>query len=243
MEISERLKIVRQRIAAAERQARRSSGSVQLVAISKTKPVANIVDAWLAGQRHFGESYVQEAVQKQQVLAHFPISWHFVGPLQSNKTAYVANAFSWVHSVDRLKIAKRLNDQRYASLPPLNICLQVNISQETTKSGILPDQLTQLSESIVTLPRLRLRGLMVIPARTEELAQQHEIFRQTRILADQLAISRLDTLSMGMSGDLEVAIAEGATVVRVGTALFGARRLSENREPTAEKRILDHFSD
>jgi pyridoxal phosphate enzyme (YggS family) len=223
MDISIRLKTVWQRIDAAEMQAKRSAGSVQLIAVSKTKSVENIIDAWLAGQRHFGESYVQEAMQKQPALAHFPISWHFIGPLQSNKTAYVANAFSWVHSVDRYKIAKRLNDHRRESLPPLNICLQINISQESTKHGIVPAQIAELAESVVELPQIRLRGLMVIPARTDDVLQQHKVFNQLRSLADQLTAFNLDALSMGMSNDFEAAIAEGATLVRVGTALFGAR--------------------
>ena len=169
MDMAARLKAVRQRISKAANQAGRNPESVELIAVSKTKSDADIAQAWCLGQRHFGESYVQEAMQKQQLLAHFSISWHFIGPLQSNKTRYVANAFSWVHSVDRYKIAKRLSEHRSAKLPALNICLQVNISQEPTKSGVLPAQLIALAESVNQLPHLKLRGLMAIPARTEDV--------------------------------------------------------------------------
>ncbi len=224
MDISARLDIVNKRISVAAKQAGRNPESVGLIVVSKTKPVSSIVEAWLAGQRHFGESYVQEAIQKQAALAHFPISWHFIGPLQSNKTGYVANAFSWVHSVDRYKIAKRLSAHRSETLPPLNICLQVNISQESTKSGVLPAQLVELAESVSQLPHLKLRGLMTIPERTDESAQQHKVFRELRILSEQLTEFNLDTLSMGMSNDLESAVIEGATLVRVGTDIFGARK-------------------
>ncbi len=230
MDISARLTAVRQRISVAAEQAGRSSESIGLVAVSKTKPDWDIAQAWRLGQRHFGESYVQEAMQKQRLLAHFPICWHFIGPLQSNKTGYVANAFSWVHSVDRYKIAKRLNEHRSVKLPPLNICLQVNISQESTKSGVLPAQLAELAESVNQLPHLKLRGLMAIPARTEDFSQQRIIFREIRTLYEQLAEYKLDTLSMGMSNDLEAAVTEGATLVRVGTDLFGARDASSNDE-------------
>ncbi len=223
MDISARLNAVRQRISVAARQAGRSSESIGLVAVSKTRSDWDIAQAWRLGQRHFGESYVQEAMQKQQLLAHFPICWHFIGPLQSNKTRYVANAFSWVHSVDRYKIAKRLSQHRSEKLPPLNICLQINISQEPTKSGVLPAQLAELAESVNQLPHLKLRGLMAIPARTDDFSQQRIIFREVRTLYEQLTEYKLDTLSMGMSNDLEAAVTEGATLVRVGTDLFGTR--------------------
>ena len=228
MEISARLNAVRQRVTVAAKLAGRSPESIGLIAVSKTKTDWDIAQAWRLGQRHFGESYVQEAMQKQQLLAHFPICWHFIGPLQSNKTGYVANAFSWVHSVDRYKIAKRLSEHRSVKLPPLNICLQVNISQEPTKSGVLPAQLAELAESVNQLPQLKLRGLMAIPARTEDVSQQRSVFKEIRTLYEQLAEYKLDTLSMGMSNDLEAAIAEGATLLRVGTDLFGVRDFSPN---------------
>ena len=225
MDMAARFKAVRQRIALAANQAGRNPQSVALIAVSKTKSADDIAQAWRLGQRHFGESYVQEAMQKQHVLAHFPISWHFIGPLQSNKTRYVANAFSWVHGVDRYKIAKRLSEHRSEQLPALNICLQVNISQEPSKSGVLPAQLVELAGSINQLPHLNLRGLMTIPARTEDLEQQRRKFRELRILYDQLSEFNLDTLSMGMSKDLEAAVIEGATLVRIGTDLFGTRKV------------------
>ncbi|MEE9345199.1 MAG: YggS family pyridoxal phosphate-dependent enzyme [Methylococcales bacterium] len=225
MDMAARLKAVRQRISLAANQAGRNPQSVTLIAVSKTQSDCDIAQAWRLGQRHFGESYVQEAMHKQQKLAHFPMSWHFIGPLQSNKTRHVANAFSWVHSVDRYKIAKRLSEHRSEQLPALNICLQVNISQEPTKSGVLPAQLPELAESVSRLPHLNLRGLMAIPARTDDLAQQRRLFRELRSLYDQLNQFNLDTLSMGMSNDLEAAVAEGATLVRVGTDLFGTRKV------------------
>ncbi len=223
MDVSERLEVVRQRILTASKQAGRNPDTVRLIAVSKTKPTSLIWEAWLAGQQHFGESYVQEAFQKQKALAHLALCWHFIGPLQSNKTAYVANAFSWVHSVDRVKIAKRLSEQRSTQLPPLNICLQVNISQESTKSGVLPGQLSELVEAVINLPQLRLRGLMVIPKRSDNETQQRHVFGQAHRLFDDLQVYQSDTLSMGMSGDLEAAIAEGSTMLRVGAALFEPR--------------------
>jgi pyridoxal phosphate enzyme (YggS family) len=228
MDISARLNAVRHRISVVARQAGRSPESIGLIAVSKTKSDWDIAQAWRLGQRHFGESYVQEAMKKQRLLAHFPICWHFIGPLQSNKTRYVANAFSWVHSVDRYKIAKRLSQHRSEKLPPLNICLQINISQEPTKSGVLPAQLAELAESVNQLPHLKLRGVMAIPARTDDFSQQRIIFREVRTLYEQLTEYKLDTLSMGMSNDLEAAVTEGATLVRVGTDLFGARDVNSN---------------
>ncbi|WP_330924515.1 YggS family pyridoxal phosphate-dependent enzyme [Candidatus Sororendozoicomonas aggregata] len=201
--------------------------NVQLLAVSKKKSASVIEEAYHLGQRHFGESYVQEALEKQATLKALPgICWHFIGPIQSNKTRDIASHFQWVHSVDRLKIATRLNEQRPERLPPLNICLQVNISAEASKSGATEADLPALVNAIKQLPCLRLRGLMAIPAATIDAQAQRLPFKAmadhlTR-LNQQFAL-HMDTLSMGMTGDLEVAIAEGATIVRVGTALFGKR--------------------
>lgn len=223
MNIPERLKAVQQRIANAAHEVGRNPDKIMLIAVSKTQPVSTMMKTWLAGQFHFGESYVQEAMQKQKAMSHFPVVWHFIGPLQSNKTARVANAFSWVHSVDRYKIAKRLSEQRNPKLPPLNICLQVNNDYEPTKHGVLPDQLPDLARSVIELPNLKLRGLMVIPKPATDLTRQRKQFREVHDLFDELTDFGLDTLSMGMSGDLEAAILEGTTMIRVGTALFGSR--------------------
>ena len=201
---------------------------VTLLAVSKTKPASQIRAAWKCGQRHFGESYLQESVDKIQTLKDLEdIVWHFIGPIQSNKTRPVAEYYDWVHSVDRLKIARRLSEQRPENLPPLNMCLQVNISDEASKSGTLPADVISLAEAVMTLPGIRLRGLMAIPQASENPDQQCLPFRKMAQLLEQLQQqfpeSHLDTLSMGMSGDLEAAIMEGSTMVRVGTALFGAR--------------------
>ena len=200
----------------------RDPATVGLLAVSKTQPAAAIREAAAAGIRDFGENYLQEALDKQAELDDLPLTWHFIGPIQSNKTKAIAEHFGWVHSVDRLKIAQRLSDQRPAALPPLNICLQVNVSGEASKSGCAPQEVQQLARAITALPRLRLRGLMCIPAPSEDPAEQRAAFARLRQLRDELALD-LDTLSMGMSQDLEAAIAEGATWVRIGTALFGAR--------------------
>ena len=206
----------------------RAQDAAQLLAVSKTKPAAMIRQAWQLGQREFGENYLQEALEKQTELADLDgIVWHFIGPLQSNKTRSVAEHFDWVHSVDRLKIAKRLNEQRPAHLAPLNICLQVNISHEESKAGVLPEALEALAREVATLPNLHLRGLMAIPAPAEEISAQRQPLAALREAFTALQISLpdapLDTLSMGMSNDLEAAILEGATLVRLGTAIFGAR--------------------
>ncbi len=226
-DIAARLNQVKQRIQDAEQAAGRQAGSVQLLAVSKTQPVEVIRASINIGQLCFGESYAQEAVAKIQQLANVPgIEWHFIGPIQSNKTASLAEHFDWIHSVDRLKIAQRLNDQRPADKAPLNICIQVNTSGEISKSGISPDQLAELAQQIRQLPRLRLRGLMTIPAREDDTEQQRLPFRQLRELFETLNAQglQLDTLSMGMTDDMEAAIQEGATIVRIGTALFGPRR-------------------
>ena len=201
----------------------RDKRSVQLLAVSKTKPATDIAIAYQAGQRHFGESYLQEALKKQQELAAFDISWHFIGPIQSNKTKAIAAHFSWVHSVDRLKIAKRLSEQRPVHLPALNICLQVNISAETTKSGVTLAELPQLIKQVSVLPNIKLRGVMAIPESESDYENQRQPFRLLYQAVKQLDIAELDTFSFGMTGDLKAAIAEGSTIVRIGTALFGAR--------------------
>lgn len=220
--IDDKLKKVTERITQAAVAAGRNPQTVRLVAVSKTQTAAAIRQAYHAGQRLFGENYLQEALNKQQELTDLPdIEWHFIGPIQSNKTRPIAENFAWVHSVDRFKIAQRLSQQRLEDLPPLNICIQLNIDDEETKSGILLRDLPELVSAIKTLPRLRLRGLMAIPAASNNPEQQKAAFHQ---LAEAKALFPfMDTLSMGMSGDLEVAIAEGATLVRVGTDIFGVR--------------------
>jgi PLP dependent protein len=224
--IAENLKKTRGRIVAAEQKYNRPSGSVGLLAVSKTHPAEAIRLARQAGQLHFGENYVQEALDKIKALPDPDLIWHFIGPIQSNKTRVLAENFAWVHTVDRGRIARRLSEARPAHLPPLNICIQVNISAEATKSGIDPAGTLALANEIITLPQLKLRGLMVIPAASHEFDAQRQAFSQTRTLLEQLNQTglQLDTLSMGMSDDLEAAIAEGSTVVRVGTAIFGARQ-------------------
>lgn len=198
---------------------------MRLLAVSKTWPAERVRDAAAAGQQAFGENYVQEGVVKVEALAGLGLEWHFIGPLQSNKTRLVANSFAWVHSIDRLKIAERLSEQRDVHLPPLEVCIQVNVSGEESKSGVAPDDLPDLARAVAALPRLRLRGLMTIPEPTSDVALQRARFACLRQLRDQLNAGglQLDTLSMGMSDDLEAAIAEGATMVRVGTAIFGSR--------------------
>jgi len=224
--IAENLKKTRGRIAAAEQEYNRSPGSVGLLAVSKTHPVEAILTARQAGQLHFGENYVQEALDKIKALPDPDLIWHFIGPIQSNKTRLLAEHFAWVHTVDRGRIARRLSEARPVHLPPLNICIQVNISAEASKSGIDPAGTQALANEIITLPQLKLRGLMVIPAESHDFDAQRQAFHQTRLLLEQLNQTglQLDTLSMGMSDDLEAAVAEGSTVVRVGTAIFGARQ-------------------
>jgi hypothetical protein len=222
--IADRLDEVRRRLAEAEQQAARAAGSVRLIAVSKTWPASALAEAYQHGQRDFGENYLQEALAKQQELRNLDIVWHFIGPIQSNKTKPLAEHFQWVHSVDRLKIAQRLSEQRPADLPPLNVCLQVNISGETSKAGITLAELADLVPAVMALPRLKLRGLMAIPAPTEDIAEQRQAFGLLREALQHLGIAELDTLSMGMSHDLEAAVLEGATLVRIGTAIFGERQ-------------------
>jgi pyridoxal phosphate enzyme (YggS family) len=216
---------VRRRIADACAAAGREATEVSLLAVSKTWPVAAVAAAAACGQRQFGESYVQEAVGKIEALAKLALEWHFIGPLQSNKTRPVAERFAWAHGVERLKIAERLSAQRPADLPALNVCLQVNVSGEASKSGCAPEDAPALCRAVAALPRLRLRGLMAIPEPTGDVGLLRRRFALVRELRDRLNAEGLglDTLSMGMSHDLEAAILEGATIVRVGTAIFGER--------------------
>jgi len=215
---------VRQQIAEAEARYGRRPGSTELLAVSKTQPPVSIRALYALGQRHFGENYLQEARAKMAALEDLPLTWHFIGRVQSNKSAEVAAGFAWVHTVDREKLARRLSEQRPTDLPPLNVCVQVNISGETSKTGVAPAELDALLAAVAGLPRLRLRGLMTLPAPEEDIERQRLPFRR---LAALFAARRdrygLDTLSMGTTADLEAAIAEGATFVRVGTALFGPR--------------------
>jgi len=220
--IAENISTLAERIRQAAQVAQRDPSSVRLLAVSKTKPASDLREAYAAGLRDFGENYLQEALGKQAELSDLPLIWHFIGPIQSNKTRAIAENFAWVHSVDRLKIAQRLSEQRPAELPPLNICIQVNVSGEASKSGCTPEDLPALAHAISALPNLRLRGLMAIPEPTEDSDEQNAAFAAVRDLQHNLNLP-LDTLSMGMSHDLEAAIAQGATWVRIGTALFGAR--------------------
>jgi hypothetical protein len=223
--ISERLQAVRRRIAQAARAAGRDPDDIRLIAVSKTFPAQAIRAACAAGQRAFGENYLQEAEQKIAQLRDLPIEWHYIGPIQSNKTAPIAGQFDWVHSVDRLKIAQRLSAARPDALAPLHVCLQINVGGEESKSGVLPEAAPALAQAIAALPRIRLRGLMTIPRPVEDFEAQRAQFRVLRELRARLCAAglELDTLSMGMSDDLEAAIAEGATLVRVGRAIFGER--------------------
>ncbi|MEW6445635.1 MAG: YggS family pyridoxal phosphate-dependent enzyme [Pseudomonadota bacterium] len=219
------LREVQSRLSAALARAGRPLSSARLIAVSKTVSSDRVREAFVCGQRAFGESYVQEASVKQEALADLPIEWHFIGPLQSNKTRPVAERFAWVHGIDRARIAERLGAQRPAGMEPLNVCLQVNIDREASKSGVLPEDVDALAHAVAVLPGLRLRGLMAIPRPTDDPTAQRDSFRRVHELFEALRARGLplDTLSMGMSGDLEAAIMEGATLVRVGTSLFGAR--------------------
>lgn len=219
------LQAVGARIDAAARAAAREPCSITLLAVSKTRPPEDIRTAFAAGQRAFGENYIQEGTEKVAALAGLGIEWHFIGALQSNKTAIVARDFDWVHGIDRLRIAERLSAQREARRPPLQVCLQVNVSGEASKSGVAPEAVMALAKAVARLPQLTLRGLMCIPEPSADQVLLRRRFALLRQLRDELVVEglALDTLSMGMSHDLEAAIAEGATIVRVGTAIFGAR--------------------
>ena len=225
--IADKLAQVRARIAAACADAKRDVRSVTLLAVGKTQPADALRAACAAGASSFGENYVQEGLEKIAALADLrdTIEWHFIGPVQANKTRSVAERFDWVHSIDRLRIAQRLSDQRPAQLAPLQVCLQVNIDAQASKSGVAPAELPALAHAVAALPNLRLRGLMAIPAPTPDIAQQRAPHRALRELFERLRSGglALDTLSMGMSDDLEAAIAEGSTLVRIGSAIFGAR--------------------
>jgi pyridoxal phosphate enzyme (YggS family) len=227
--IAGNLQAVEATITDAVKASERTRNDVQLLAVSKTFPAQAVQDAMAAGQLAFGENYLQEALDKiasvAQAQPDVAVEWHFIGPIQSNKTRPIAASFAWVHTVERLKIAQRLSEQRPPELGPLNICLQVNISGEASKSGASPDELPALAREVAQLPNLRLRGLMAIPEPTTDVAEQRAAFARVRALFDALRADglALDTLSMGMSGDLAPAIAEGATIVRVGSAIFGKR--------------------
>lgn len=223
--IAQNLQYLYKQIDGAEQKYGRKAGSVMLLAVTKTHPAEKIQIAVDNGQRHFGASYLQEALRKIQEIDDPRLIWHFIGPIQSNKTHGIAENFSWVHSVYRIKIARRLNEMRPAALPPLNICIQINISGESTKSGILPEQLAAMAAQLSALPRLRLRGLMTMPEDTLDFTAQRRAFRSLRNYLEELQAAGydLDTLSMGTTHDMEAAIAEGATIVRIGTAIFGPR--------------------
>jgi len=216
---------VSSRVRLAAQKSQRKECDIRVLAVSKTRPAEAIRVASQAGLSEFGENYLQEALDKMADLADLSLVWHFIGPIQSNKTRAIAEHFQWVHSVDRLKIAERLSQQRPDNLDPLNICLQINLSSEASKSGVAPQQAAELLRGAAALPRIRVRGLMAIPAPTQDQAQQRKNFAELRELLEalKLEVPYLDTLSMGMSADLESAIAEGATIVRIGTDLFGAR--------------------
>lgn len=227
--IAQNIEHVRECITKAETQYGRHPGSVQLLAVSKTRPIEDIRAALTVSQYHFGENYLQDALPKILDIADTPfagkVQWHFIGPIQSNKTQSIARHFNWVHSIDRLKVAQRFSQQREEQQAPLNVCIQVNSSHENTKSGVSAEEVITLAKEICTLPNLQLRGLMTIPEATDVFEQQRLPFKLLRELKDELNTIgiHLDTLSMGMTNDMDAAIAEGSTMVRIGTAIFGAR--------------------
>lgn len=224
MTLADNILSVRQKIVAACRDCHRNPDEVLLLAVSKTQAPETIAQAYRLGLRHFGENYCQEALVKQAALAAFDITWHFIGPIQSNKTKPIARHFSWVHSVDSLKIAKRLSEQRPDNLPPLNICLQVNVSEESSKSGIALEDLAELCFQVETLPNLSLRGVMAIPAPFDSFEEQRQPYRRLMLATEALKRPELSVFSFGMSDDLHAALAEGSTLLRIGTALFGKRQ-------------------
>jgi PLP dependent protein len=223
--IASRLQAVKMRIETAAAAADRRASDIALIAVSKTFPAAAVADAYAAGQVAFGENYVQEGVEKILALQALPLEWHHIGPIQSNKTGLIAQHFHWVHGVDRLKIAQRLAASRPEAMPPLQVCIQVNVSGEPTKGGVIPEDALALAREISVLPGLVLRGLMAIPEPSADAGRQRQSFRGVRQVRDEIVRHGvpMDTLSMGMSDDLEAAIAEGATLVRVGRAIFGSR--------------------
>ena len=224
-DITQRYQSILEKIKQIELKYNREPGSVHLVAVSKTKPANMIREMAQLGQHAFAENYLQEAVQKQNELKDLALEWHFIGHIQSNKTRDIAENFSWAHGVDRFKIARRLSDQRPDHLAPINICLQVNLEDEISKSGVKPDEVANIAAQIATLPKIQLRGLMAIPSPNNSFDQQRQVFNIMKTLLDQLntADNNYDVLSMGMTDDMEAAIAEGATHIRIGTALFGPR--------------------
>ncbi|GHD35157.1 UPF0001 protein [Halioglobus pacificus] len=225
-QLSDNIAKVRLRVRESAEKCQRLPETISVLAVSKTRSADAVAAALDCGMRRFGENYLQEALEKIEQLAGRGIEWHFIGPIQSNKTRSIATHFDWAHSVDREKIARRLSEQRPDELPPLQICLQVNISGEVSKSGVLPEEVPALANAIADLPGVKLRGLMAIPAATDDIAEQHAAFKKLREVFDELNANGagLDTLSMGMSGDMEAAIAEGATIVRIGTDIFGPRQ-------------------
>ena len=225
-EIKKRFDSIKASIKQAEQRHHRPNGSVELLAVSKTWPAETLRQVADQGQRRFGENYVQEALDKISALSDLDLEWHFIGPIQSNKTRDIAAHFDWVQSIDRIKVARRLNEQRPDTLPPINVCIQVNIDSEETKAGVTEDGLLGLASAINELPRLHLRGLMVIPAKQTSFEAQRDSFNRAHSLFRTLQqrFTSVDTLSMGMSGDMEAAIAEGSTMIRIGTALFGQRQ-------------------
>lgn len=223
--VTDNFRKIQDLLARATAEAGRDDDAVRLLAVSKSKPAALVLEAAEAGQREFGENFVQEGIAKMQDVQRDDLVWHFIGHLQSNKTRPVAENFHWVHTIDRLKIAERLSRHRPRHAPDLNVCIQVNIDDEAGKSGVAPDELSELAGAVAELPKLKLRGLMCIPEPRDDFAAQREPFRRLRALGDSLAAGgiRIDTLSMGMTADFRAAIHEGATIVRIGTALFGER--------------------
>ena len=223
--LSDNIAKLLQRVRRSAQKSQYRNSDILVVAVSKTCPAQDIRAAYTCGLVHFGENYLQEALRKMAELQDLPLIWHFIGPIQSNKTGLIAEHFDWVHSIDREKIARRLSEQRPLHLPPLQACIQVNISGEGSKSGVRIEDLPQLAHAVLALPQLKLRGLMAIPEASADTENQHESFRRMREALEQLRplAPQIDTLSMGMSADLEAAIIEGATMVRVGTAIFGAR--------------------
>ena len=223
--IAQSLEKIRNRVTLLERRYQRPPDGVRILAVSKTKPPQAVRAAAEIGQREFGENHVQDALTKLDALADLDLVWHFIGPIQSNKTRIVATRFDWVHSIDRAKIAQRLNEQRPEDLPPLEVCIQVNVSGEGSKSGVDPGEVYELADAVSDLPRLKLRGLMTLPRPCDDLDAQRRPFAELRRVLEELNTRgfALDTLSMGMTNDMEAAIAEGATIIRIGTAIFGAR--------------------
>jgi len=223
--IAQNIQSIRTQIKSIEKKYARQPGSVQLLAVSKTRPIEDIHAAFAENQLNFGENYLQDALSKIETIPESAIKWHFIGPIQSNKTRQIAQNFNWVHTIDRLKIAQRLSEQRSPEQKALNVCIQVNISGENSKSGVNVEDTLILAKQINLLPNIHLRGLMTIPASTDDFEQQRLPFRLLRELKDELGSQgiELDTLSMGMTNDMEAAIAEGSTMVRIGTAIFGER--------------------